>query len=756
MGNPVARSSETLDQVVRDVRKAYQDDRAILSFKEYFALMCEKPEQHLRSASQYVVDMIDHFGYEDLQRPMGQVRRYKVFDAQDADSEGKVSGQEMVQDAIVKAFENFAREGKVNKLILMHGPNGSAKSSIVRALMQGLDVYGRTPKGAMYSFNWIFPTEKSVAQDRIGFGARHNPDAVGDSYAYLPSEAIDARIPCSMRDHPVFLVPQPDRMHLIRSLLPEPSPDVALSGKPHTVISDTMKHGDLCYKCRRIFDALMTSYDGDVQKVFNHIQIERFYPSRRYRCGIATIEPQSSVDARIHQLTSDRSLAALPKSLQYTSLFEPSGPIVDANRGMLEYADFLKRPVEAFKYLLATVETSTLSMDSFLLHLDMVFIASTNEIYLDAFKEHPDFTSFKGRMELIKVPYLLRYDEEREIYVKQVTARVVGKHVAPHAADVASLWAVLTRMRRNDSSLYDKSIRDVIDSITPLEKLYMYNDGTMPSRLSNQQANEIRGIIRDLYRESLRYPNYEGRFGASVREIRTALLNAAHDENYTCLHPLSVFSEIEELFNSRGVYEFLKQEVVGKFHDHRAFLKTTQDLYLTWAADEVRASMGLATEESHQARFARYVQHISHWVKRERIMDQATGKARDPDEKLMGEVERVLLGEQETSTEFRNAVISSIAAKHLDSPDEEQKYHILFKDYINRLKEDFYNKHSDDVRKNNENFLRFAANDVGMMDEKDIANCKAMLAYLESKFGYCLHCARDTVAHIVKHQYTAA
>ena len=56
-----------------------------------------------------------------------------------------------------------------------------------------------------------------------------------------------------------------------------------------------------------------------------------------------------------------------------------------------------------------TVENSTA-------FLDTVMIGSTNELQLDAFKEFPDFTSFKARIELIRVPYLLALHQEQEIY----------------------------------------------------------------------------------------------------------------------------------------------------------------------------------------------------------------------------------------------------------------------------------------------------------------------------------------------------
>ena len=49
-------------------------------------------------------------------------------------------------------------------------------------------------------------------------------------------------------------------------------------------------------------------------------------------------------------------MAALPASLQSIALYEYGGEVVCANRGMLEFDDLLKRPVEAYKYLLTTVE----------------------------------------------------------------------------------------------------------------------------------------------------------------------------------------------------------------------------------------------------------------------------------------------------------------------------------------------------------------------------------------------------------------
>lgn len=745
-----------LDSLVSSVRKAFIEDHTILSFPEYFAKVLEAPQRHLRCSAQYIVDMLDHFGREVRELPTGRVTRFKVFDAPFTGGDGRVAGQEHVQEQLYRILANFAREGRVNKLILMHGPNGSAKSSLVRCLMAGMEAYSRLAEGALYSFNWIFPSERLSSSDRIGFGGSgRRPAAAGETFAYLPADSIDARVPCEMHDHPLFLVPQAQRVDLLKSLMPEPAAAPRggdLEAGPHTV-SEYLRLGDLCYKCRRIYDALLASYDGDVSKVLNHVQVERFYVSRRYRRGVATIEPQLSVDARIQQITADRSLAALPKSLQHTSLYEPAGPLVDANRGLLEYSDLLKRPVEAFKYLLGTVETATVSMDSFVLHLDLVYLASTNETYLDAFKEHPDFPSFKGRMELLKVPYLVRYGAERDIYLPQITPRVVGRHIAPHALDVAAQWAVLTRMRRSDPSLYPREIAETIESLTPVEKMRLYDQGEVPSRLTTREAKELRHRIADIHRESYSYPNYEGRFGASAREIRTALLNAAHREGYRCLSPLAVFEELKDVLQSKSVYEFLRQEVVHGYHDHAGFLRQTEESFSHWADDEVREATGIAAEQSYGDLFARYIAHVSHWVKHEKMHDPVSGDLRDPDEGFMSEIEKVLMSPGERSQDFRRAVIGTIGARALENPNDRPDYGEIFEGYIDRLREDFFAKRKKVLRRILENFVKLTEGDVKGLEAKDVDQAKRMLEALIDNHGYCEHCARDTVAYLLRKRY---
>ena len=50
--------------------------------------------------------------------------------------------------------------------------------------------------------------------------------------------------------------------------------------------------------------------------------------------------------------------------------------------------------------------------------------------------------------------------------------------------------------------------------------------------------------------------------------------------------------------------------------------------------------MGLVEERRYSDLFERYVTHVSHWIKREKLPNPITGRDEDPDEEMMAEVER--------------------------------------------------------------------------------------------------------------------
>jgi len=419
---------------------------------------------------------------------------------------------------------------------------------------------------------------------------------------------------------------------------------------------------------------------------------------------------------------------------------------------VIEFSDLLKRPLEHYKYLLGTVETGIARMNHFLLHLDSVLIASSNEKHLSAFKEMGDFASFKGRIELVRVPYLRRVDEEMRVYEFRLRESV-GKHVAPHATWVAALWAVLTRLKKPVSDRYKGDLRKLADHLTPLEKARLYDEGRAPDRLSSQQARELKKHLQDFWKESDNYPNYEGRTGASARELKTAIGNAAQNSSYRCLTPQAVLEELESLTRDKSVYEFLQQEVVDGYHDHEEFVRVAEGEYLDILDEEVREAMGLISEKQYRTMFERYVLHVLAWTRGERLRNPHTGEMERPDEEMMAQTESIVMAGSEDRREFRRGLIAAVGAHRLEHPEGEIDYSQIFPDLFRRLRDHFFDERKRTLRKNAERVLRYLGDERAQLNSREQAQVQDTLKSLE-KYGYCEHCAKDGIVLLLAKRYT--
>ena len=734
-----------LQDVGSTVSSDFAKNRTLLSFEEYLQLFSAAPRLQARNAAQYLKDAIDSFGSEQVSHPSGQVRRFKVFDAVKDGHQVRVAGQEEVQNALYRLLGNFVRGGRINKLILMHGPNGSAKSSLAESLKRGLEIYSGTPEGALYTFNWVFPKEKLV-KGSIGFGEKASGQGPVTSYAHLDAEDIDLRLTNPLREHPLFLIPREERRKLL---------DEAFGQKDSDSVAPLyLVEGELSTTNRKIFDALLASYSGDWLKVLRHVQVERFYVSRRYQVGTFTVEPQMSVDAAYQQVSADRTQANLPAALHSVVLFQPAGPLVSANRGLIEYADLLKRPLEAFKYLLGFSETQEVPLEHMVLQLDEVLLASSNEKHLAAFKELPDFSSFKGRIELVRVPYLRRWKLEREVYDAQVTPRTVGRHVAPHATRVAAMWAVLTRLKKPIPDRYPPESRSLVERLSPMEKLRLYQDGDAPDRLTVQQQRELKKLVPLLYEESDSYPNYEGRSGASAREIKTALFNAAQSPEHDSLHPLAVLKELLALTRDKSVYEYLQQEIVDGYHDHAEFVRVVENDYLDVVDREVRDSMGLVSEQQYVELFERYVQTVSSWIKGERVQNKHSGAQEKPDEGRLAEFEGYVMPKGEDATSFRRSLISTVGAWRIDNPDTAVDYARIFPDLFKRLSDHFYEERKRTLKRNVENILKYLGDERSSLSPREQQQVVNTMDEMVKRFGYTEASAKDSIVFLVRKRYS--
>jgi predicted Ser/Thr protein kinase len=738
-----------LETIRGEVKTRFEAQKRVLSYREYLDLVQENPRRYTRDSGRYLKDCMDFFGSYEVGRPSGSHKRWKLFDLEFGQHNGghqaelrlrdRLAGQEAAQEAFYRILDGFEREGRANRLVLLHGPNGSAKSTFAACLMRGLEAYSDTDDGALYRFSWIFPRAREGSG--IGFTTSADELGSGDTFAHLPDDRIIAKLQSSVREHPLLLLPRDVRQRLIASTyesagLSEAAPDWVWTGQ-------------LARKNQQIFQALLTAYRGDIERVLAHIQVERFYVSRRYRVGAVTIGPQMSVDASERQITADRSIESLPASLSALTLFEPFGELVDASGGIVEFSDLLKRPLEAWKYLLLAIENGEVSLQMSNLPINAVMIASSNELHLSAFRQHPEYNSFRGRIVRIRMSYLIDVNRERQIYDGQIVPQI-PKHVAPHTTYVAAVWSVLTRLRKPDASEFsDSELGTIAASLTPLEKADLLSDGTVPARLDAEQSKILAGGIAEVEAQGAMSSDYEGINGASPREIRMILLDAAADFDEACVSPVSFFNRLAE-FCERDDYEFLREQPDGLYRDHASFVDVVKERWLDIVEGELRAASGLIDEQSHLELFNRYITHVSHWVKKERVFNPLTGKDEEADVDLMKRVEEKLGADDAQA--FRNELLSGIANWAIDHPEQDVDYESLFPRYIEQLRQAYFGERREQVGEIGQAVVALLEDDDALEEEQREAAQQA-LQVLVGVYGYEHSSAKVALGALVDARY---
>ncbi len=715
-----------LDALVEEVRDEFEATAQILSFEEWLVALLERPRIHARGAAGYLKDALDYYGRRPARIPSGEVQRFRLFDTE-FDGGHRLVGQERAQNLFYEVIEGFVRMGRVDRLVLLVGPNGSAKSTFLETIQRALEAYSRTEEGALYRFAWVFPN-KQVTGGGIGFGADARlTDALGAStYARLGSEDIDARLVDEHKDHPLLLLPPRRRRAVIEAIERK---------DPSFVVCDALRFGELSHRNRRIFDALLASYQGDVRKVLRHVQVERLVLSRKYRQGLVTVEPKQTTDARSFPVTGDAAYARLPPAVTGQPLYAVRGDLVDANRGVIDYSDMLKRPYEHYKYLLTATETGKVALEHVVIDLDMVFTGSANDLNLAEFRvgRPGEYQSFRGRMTLIRVPLLRDYRVERKIYEEQIADQLRGIHVAPHVTTILALWGVMTRLRRPNADRYPRSIRPVIERLTPLEKADLYSYGRVPRGLSSDEARELLAQVPALYDEPFSdtvveaegthhwLGDYEGSFGASVRDLKNILLAAASEAGVRHVTVPAVFREIEVFLEDARNHRWMLLEPDGPgYHALRGEGSITAAARERWrdmSDREIREALGLVDEQRYLELFRRYVVHASHATKKERLYDEVTGELREPDEAFMRKLEDAMVPGGASAVgardEFRKDVIARIGAWALSHPDEEPAYEQIFPDYFAQLREDYYRRQKETVRRAIERMLELLGTEDG-------------------------------------------
>jgi serine protein kinase len=537
-------------------------------FKDYLDIVHKNPKvADLAHARLY--DMIRTAGIEENEDGS---RSYEFF-------KNDMFGLDRVlQQLVEEYFSPASRRLDIRKRILMLvGPVGGGKSTLVTLLKRGLERYSRTDEGAVYAIKG-----------------------------------------CPMHEEPLHLIPE------------ELRDDFKKEFGIHI-------EGDLCPVCRW---RLVHDWDNKIDSV----PVHRISFSERQRIGVGTFKPADPKSQDVAELTGSVNIQALT---EYGLESDPraynfDGELNIANRGVMEFIEMLKAE-KRFLYELNTVAgEQTIKASRFaLIYADLAVVAHTNEYEYNSYFGNKENEAMIDRIFVVRVPYNMKLTEEVRIYEKLIGQSQLSEervdlskvHIAPNTLRVASMFAMLTRLKPSKKS-----------GLSLLTKLKLY-DG------EKQVGDWDQKHIRELHEEF----TDEGMTGVSPRFVINRISSALVRGGKSCVNPIDVLRSLRD-----GLHEYTNNE-----EDHRrllGFIDETRKDYDELAKKEVQRAFVYSYEESAKTLLENYLDNVDAFCNRTKVKDPITSDDVEPDERLMRSIEEQIGVSENAKREFREGIMRSVAS----------------------------------------------------------------------------------------------
>ena len=558
---------------LKQVDEQRSQERALAwegTFGDYLEILATTPQvADLAHARLY--NMIMSAGVEET---ADGDRRYKFF-------LDDLYGVEKTLQQLVEEYLNPAsRRLDVRKRILMLvGPVGGGKSTLVTLIKKGIQNYSKTDTGATYAIKG-----------------------------------------CPMHEEPLHLIPEELRGDFKKNF-------------------GVYIEGDLCPVCRY---RLEHEWDGNVHSV----PVHRIFLSEKTRIGIGTFKPADPKSQDVAELTGSVNIQALTEYGQESDprAYNFDGELNIANRGVMEFIEMLKAE-KRFLYELNTVAgEQTIKASRFaLIYCDVAVIAHTNEYEYNSYFSNKENEAMIDRIFVVKVPYNLRVSEEVRIYEKLIGQSDVrdtsssldlsGIHIAPYTLRVASMFAILTRLRPSKKA-----------GLSIISKMKLY-DG------EKQVGDWDQRHVKELHDEYLD----EGMNGVSPRFIINRISTALVKGGKAYVTPIDVLRSLRDGITEYTNNEEERRRLLGFIDEVRKEFDET-------AKKEVQRAFVYSYEESAKTLMNNYIDNVEAFCNREKVKHPITGEDVEPDERLMRSIEEQIGVTENAKREFREGMMRSVAS----------------------------------------------------------------------------------------------
>jgi serine protein kinase len=365
---------------------------------------------------------------------------------------------------------------------------------------------------------------------------------------------------------------------------------------------------------------------------------------------------------------------------------------------------------ERFLYVLLTlsqeqnIKTGRFSM----IYADEVVISHTNESEYNAFIGNKKSEALQDRIILVKVPYNLRVSDEVRIYEKLLRQSALQTvHIAPHTLEVASIFAVLTRLEPSKKA-----------GMSLMKKLKLYNGEDVDDFKQKD--------VKELQEESDR----EGMEGISPRYVINRLSSALVKEGVTCINPIDALRALRD-----GMEQHTSITREQREH-YLNLLGEARKEYDEIAKREVQKAFVYSFEEAAHTLLNNYLDNVEAYCNKQKLRDPITDEELDPDEGLMRSIEDQI-GITDTSRRaFREEILIRISSLARRGQQFDYTSH-------ERLREAIEKKLFADLR----DVVKITTS-AKTPDPEQLRRINEVVDRLVSQHGYCPVCANALLQYV--------
>ncbi|MGH7813000.1 MAG: serine protein kinase [Candidatus Binataceae bacterium] len=417
---------------------------------------------------------------------------------------------------------------------------------------------------------------------------------------------------CPMNEEPLHLVPR----HLRREF--------------EKMLSVHIE-GDLCPVCRW---RLKTEFGNRYEEF--PVVARNF--SKRNRVGVGVVPPVDPNNQDTSVLIGSEDISKLD---QYSEgdprVLELNGALNVGNRGIVEFIEVFKNETEYLHAMITATQEKVIPAPGRhgMVYVDTCIVAHSNEAEWQKFKADHTNEAILDRIVVVKVPYNLRLSEEVKIYQKIIRTSDFRAHVAPHTLELASMYAILSRLEPTSKC----------DLIT---KLRLYNGEEVVEKGRTKKID-----VQELKEDTKR----EGMSGISTRFIMKALDNALSDNvSGRCINPINVREALIAMTKEADLPDDTRKQYLEFLQD------TLHKEYLDLLEKEITRAFVYSYQEQAESLFQNYLDHAEAYVNKTRVRDRNTKEELPPDEGFLKSIEEQIAIIGSAADGFRQEVIAYLWA----------------------------------------------------------------------------------------------